>query len=332
LNVFQGKRATIFAYLVGIPRFDSWHTLCTFRPATEGPSENEDLVISSTLWGIIVAGGAEERRRAARGASRHSPVASPATRSVLFRRTLDRATRLIPPERLTAVLVRDHSAYYDIALGGFPGVDRLVQPRWRGSAPEIFLPVLRIARRDPDATVVVLPGDQFIDGEASFMHYVAKAARAVAVRPDLPVVIGAHPGGPQGGSAWIEPGPPVEGVEAFAVRAIARFLPRPSPADVVSLWDGDGLVHTGVIVAKARTLIGLGSRYLPDVLETFEPLERMFGAPEERLMCEAVYEDMPYAAISHALFARVQNVGVLPIAQVLRTSDTGVPVAEALAS
>ena len=286
-------------------------------------------MIPSNLWGIIVAGGAEERRRATRTLARPSQTV---TRSTLFRRTLDRATRLIPPERLTAVVVRDHSAYYDIALGCFPDVHRLVQPRWRGSAPEIFLPVLRIARRDPDATVVVLPGDQLMDGEASFMHHVAKAARAVAARPDLPVVIGAHPGGPDGGSAWIEPGPPLEGVEAFAVRSISRFLPRPTPADVMALWDGDGLVHTGVFVGKACTLIGLGGRYLPDVLETFEPLERAFDAPEERLMCEAVYEDMPFAAISHALFARVQNVGVLPVAQVLRTSHASVPVAEALAS
>jgi mannose-1-phosphate guanylyltransferase len=289
-------------------------------------------VIPSSMWGIIVAGGAEQRRRSPRALPRHPYGPSTATRSTLFRRTLDRATRLIPPQQLMAVVVRDHSAYYDIALGSFPAVSRLVQPRWRGSAPEVFLPVLRIAHQDPDATVVVLPGDQLIDGEASFMHHVAKAARAVAARPELPIVIGAHPGGPDVGSAWIEPGPPLDGVEAFAVRCIARFLPRPTTTDVAALWDGDGLVHTGVVIAKARTLIGLGSRYLPDVLESFEPLERAFGAPEERLMCEAVYEQMPYAAISHALFARVQNVGVLPVAQVLRTSDATVPIAEALAS
>lgn len=288
-------------------------------------------MIATNIWGIIVAGRAG-RRRAMRAPSHDSTHASPATRSTLFRRTLDRATRLIPPERLMAVVVRDHSAYYDIALGSFPAVGRLVQPRWRGSAPEVLLPALRIAHQDPDATVVVFPGDQLIDGEARFMHHVAKAARAVAARPDVPVVIGAHPDGPHGGTAWIEPGPPLDGLEAFAVRSIARFLPRPTAADVTALWDADGLVHTGVVIAKARTLIGLGGRYLPDVLETFEPLERAFGAPEERLMCEAVYEEMPYAAISHALFARVQNVGVLPVAQVLRTSDATAPVAAALAS
>lgn len=288
----------------------------------------------SNLWGIIVAGdaGAADHRCVPRTLPTHAQATSPTPRSSLFRRTLDRATRLIPPEQLMAVVVRDHSAYYDIALGSCPAVDRLVQPRWRGSAPELFLPVLRIARRDPEATAVVLPEDQLIDGEASFMRHVAKAARAVAVRPDVPVVIGAHPGGPDGGTAWIEAGPPLEGLEAFAVRSIARFLRRPTPADLAALWKGDGLVHTGVLVAKVRTLIQLGSRYLPDILETFEPLARAFGAPEERLMCEAVYEDMPYAAISHVLFARVQSVGVLPVAQVLRTSDGTAPIAEALAS
>jgi mannose-1-phosphate guanylyltransferase len=38
----------------------------------------------------------------------------------------------------------------------------LVQPANRETAPGLFLPLLWIARRDPEATVVVFPADHFI--------------------------------------------------------------------------------------------------------------------------------------------------------------------------
>lgn len=128
---------------------------------------------------------------------------------------------------MLAVLARDHSAYYDTELQDLPAVRRIRQPMYRGSAPEVFLPALRIAQEDPHATVVVLPSDQLVEGEARFMNYVGRAAQAVALRLELPVVMGAHPLSPDPACPWIEPGPPIEGLEAFAVRSVKRFLLRP---------------------------------------------------------------------------------------------------------
>ncbi len=268
------------------------------------------LVAHTHLWGVILGGGIGARR-AAPGARTCTPVA----RAEMFRQAVERAARLIDTGRLVAVLSRDHSASYDIALAGLPPIVRVVQPLYRGSAPEIFLPVLKIAHQDPDSTVVILPGDRLVDGEAHLMTSVARAVQAVGVRPDLPLVIGAHPSAPDA-AAWIEPGGPVEGLESYGVRAVRRFLRRPSGAELAALREGDGLVNTHVVIARARVLLRLGRRYLPDVLETFEPLAGAFGAPEESLLCEAVYEQMPYANVSHALFVRAQHMAVLPVAHV----------------
>jgi hypothetical protein len=64
-------------------------------------------------------------------------------------------------------------------------------------------------------------------------------------------------------------------------------------------------------------LLELGRRYLPDVLETLEPLESAFGMPEEDLLCEAVYEGMPSASISRDLLERGGDFAVLPIPDVV---------------
>jgi mannose-1-phosphate guanylyltransferase len=252
-------------------------------------------------------------------------------RPALSRRALERAARLIPPERLVAVLTRGHSVSYDIDLTDLGRIQRVVQPTWRGSAAETFLPVLRIAAADPEALVALFPSSQLTDSEARFMSQVTKAVAAATARPDLPVVIGTSPPSADVGCAWIEPGPDIEGLESYAVRAVRRFVPRPSPAEAVALWEGDGLVNTGIVVAKARTLIALGYRHLPDVLEAFEPLSAAFGAPEEALLSEAVYEQMPYAAVAHALYVQTCEVAVLPVTNVRMWRDRATP-ARAVAS
>ena len=269
---------------------------------------------SNHLWGIVLAGSTEHRPG--------RPRVPSSTRHILFRQALDRAARLIEPDRLYAVLARDHGAYYDTELSDLPGVRRIRQPAYRGSAPELFLPVLRIFNEDPHATVVVIPSDQLVDGEARLMSYVGRAAQAVARRPDLVVVIGAHPLGVEVPCTWIDPGELVEGLEPLAIREIRRFVTRPTRGEAAALYADDALVNTHVVIAKAHALVELGRRYLPDVLETLEPLESAFGLPEERLLCEALYEQMPYADIAHALFARPQHAAVLSVSDVrISTSD-----------
>jgi mannose-1-phosphate guanylyltransferase len=274
------------------------------------------------LWGIVVAGSPSDPPGTSGGPLGPRHAGTGVARPSLFRQTLDRAVRLIAPQRLLAVLAREHVAAYDGELLDIPEIQRVVQPAYRGTAAAVYLPLLKIAREDPEAVIVVLPGNHLVDHGARFMSYVAKAAGAAVARPDLPVVIGAHPRTPDPSQAWIEPGDPVDGLEPCGIRAIRRFLPHPTRADLEALFNGNGLLSTFVIIAKARTLIDLGRRQLPEVLETLEPLEHAFGGPEEALLSDAVYECMPIASLAGQLLERWQEFAVLPIPDVMWRDST----------
>ena len=272
--------------------------------------------VADRLWGIVLAGtGAQHRRWRFFLPSRRPDGVTP------LRAVVDRAADLIPAHRLVAVLARgrDHDAR------GLDHVQRVVQPAYRGSAAEVFLPLAMIARRDPSAIVVVLPADGVGQDEADFLATVGRAAETVAARPDVLLVIGVAPPCPRA-PGWIEPGDVVAGLGAFGVRSVRRFVRRPSFAEISLLQKNGGLVNTGVVVAQAEALLALGRRRLPDVLETLEPLETAFGRPEEHLLREAIYEGMPYADVSHALFAADEPFGVLPVP---RTRARVRPVASA---
>ena len=302
--------------------------MSTVIQLARSPRRERDAVTSVRhLWGIVIAGGSDDRPfpshySAPRG-RRLRAVDSQASREMALVRTLERATRLIPAERLVTVLEREELARHAADLAEFGEVRVVVQPAWRGTAAQIFLPALRIHREDPHATIVVLPHEQILDHDARMMHYVARAARAVDIRPDVPVVIGAPPRSPDPHQPWIEPGEPVEGLETFSIRTVQRFIGSASPREATTLFEGNGLLSTLVIIAKAKTLISLGRTYLPDVLETLEPLEDAFGGPEERLLCDAVYECMPVAGITGGLLERARQLAVLPIPGVVWREDVG---------
>ena len=266
-------------------------------------------------WAIVLTG--DEPPVDACGVGYARGTAARATMLTRARRragALERASRLVPPGQMVAVVTRRHARAWDAELADLPGARRLVQPAYRGRAVELLLPLLRIARRDPSATVVVLPAEHGIDHEARFLRYVSRAVWAVALRPDVPILIGAHPHVPVV-DGWIEPGAPVEGLEELAVHTVKRFVDAASPAERRRLFEGNALTSTLVFVGRAGTLLALAAHALPEVLEALEPLEAAFDSPEESLLCEAVYECMPRAGLGG--FERAPELAVLPLPDVV---------------
>lgn len=266
-------------------------------------------------WAIVLTGDeppADARMsERPRSATQRGPVTASAVRRV---GALERASRLVPPGQMVTVVTRRHVRAWDAQLADLPGARRLVQPAYRGRAVEMLLPLLRIARRDPSATVIVLPAEHGIDHEARFLRYVSRAVWAVALRPDLPILIGAHPRAPMI-DGWIEPGAPVDGLEDLAVHTVKRFVDAASPVERRRLFDGNALMSTLVFVGRAGTLRALAARAVPEVLEALEPLEDAFDTAEESLLCEAVYECMPQAGLRG--LERAPELAVLPLPDVV---------------
>jgi mannose-1-phosphate guanylyltransferase len=271
-------------------------------------------VQSSHVWTIVLTGDTRPapggtRRQGCRTASRW-----PAPVSARVRHTLERVARLSPAGQMFAVVTRRQAAAWDSELAVVPSIRRVVQPVYRGRAAELLLPLLRITGRDPSATVVVLPMDHRVDHGVRFLRYVRRAVWAVAVRPEVPILIGAHPHTAVA-DGWIEPGAPVDGLEDLAVHTVKRFVDDASAAERRRLFESSALVSTSIFVARAGTLLSLAQRALPEVLEALEPLETTFDRSEEELLCEAVYECMPRDGL--AQLERAPELGVLALPDVV---------------
>ncbi len=288
------------------------------------------------VWAIVLAGGEGERMKPfiTRWLGRHCPkqyCAFVGSRS-MFQHTVDRALRLVPPERIVAVVSRDHR---DLVTGQLleRGPARVVyQPANRDTAPGIFLPLTYVAALDPEATVVVLPSDHFAYPEDRLVAAIRDATSAAMGSPGHLVLVGASPDRLELDYGWIlREGRAIQlnGIPVYPVRS---FLEKPERAKAEAAWEAGALWNTLVFAARAETLWTLGWRFLPSLMPLFERLKEVVGTEAESHVLRSIYEAMPQKNISYDLLqCMTEHLSVIELNDVL-WSDWGRPerVAEAL--
>ena len=77
----------------------------------------------------------------------------------LLEETLSRAETVATRSHIVTVVAAEHRRWWEPTLWTLPGENIVVQPQNKGTATGLLLPLLHILRRDPNATVAVLPSD-----------------------------------------------------------------------------------------------------------------------------------------------------------------------------
>jgi len=291
---------------------------------------------SDQLWSIILAGGEGTRLRALvhRWLGRPKPkqyCAFVGTRS-MFQHTLDRASRLTPPERMVTVVAHSHRHDALAQLDGRGSNTLLFQPANRDTAAGVFLPLTYIRARAPHATVVLYPSDHFVYPEARFLDTVRRAVRLAASQPARVVMLGVAPDRLELDYGWIQPGQPLTDLPGEPGQAVHSFLEKPDAAQADAALRTGALWNTLVFAAHVDLLWTLGWHCLPDMMPHFERLSQAIGGPEEGRALEAIYQDMPAKNFSSDLLQRVpEQLAVVELTGVL-WSDWGKPerIAETL--
>ncbi len=269
-------------------------------------------------WIIVLAAGGGNRLRTLLRAPDGTPV--PKQFCVLdgsasmLQWTLGRATRLVSPSRILVVVAREHRRWWEPELADLPPGNVLVQPENRGTAVGILFPLIEVLRRDPDATVAVMPSDHHVADEPRLLESVAKACELAHREPGRTVLLGMTPSGPEPGYGWVVPGPPRG---AGLLREVVIFEEKPDPAMVELLVHRGALLNSFIVAARGRTLLELCRRTLP---ERVARLEAAAGGD-----LGSIYGQLTAADFSRDVLARACGaLAVLPAPE-CGWSDLGTP-------
>src|ERR1700677_2588771 len=111
----------------------------------------------------------------------------------LLQEALRRAASVASLERICTVVAEQHRHWWAPLLSYLPEQNVISQPQNRGTAYGILLPLLRIAERDPDATVVLLPADHYLSDEKVMAGALRRAAAMARADRESIYLLGVEP-------------------------------------------------------------------------------------------------------------------------------------------
>ncbi len=265
----------------------------------------------SRRWAVVLAAGDGSRLRSIARSVSGLPVPkqfwSPDGDVTMLERTLARAGRLVPPERIAAVVAEQHRQWWSPILRERLLPENIVeQPRNRGTAAGILLPVLRIAERHPRARIAILPSDHGVTDEWSLLTSLEEAYDAVERRPERLVLLGMPGQTGDSGYGWITPA----AASSVTVRAIRRFVEKPAHRMACRLQGEGALISSFMLVADVAALLALYRRFLPELWAAFSGY-REDGALSPQSLA-ALYDGLPSCDFSHDLLTpAVDSLDVL---------------------
>jgi mannose-1-phosphate guanylyltransferase len=224
----------------------------------------------------------------------------------LLRATFERLSGLVPTDRIWVVTSAAHARRVRGELPEIPSRNILREPRGRNTAPAIHWASLAAARRDPEATLLVVPADAWVPRAAPYRSAMRKALD-VAESLDRLVLVGVKPSRVETGYGYIEPGGKLEGGPALEVR---RFVEKPSPARAQRfVRGGRHLWNCGIFAWRATVFAEAVNRCLPELTRAFAPLAT--GRTSRRIL-ETAYRRAPAVSVDYGVLEKTTGVAVVP--------------------
>jgi mannose-1-phosphate guanylyltransferase len=283
----------------------------------------------------VLAGGDGKRLqdyiRIARGEDLPKQYVNFVGRRSMLEHTFDRVERLISARQIVTVVSKQHLRHGAVRdqLSRRAPENVIVQPENKETGPGIFLPLMHLYKRCPDATVAVFPSDHFMLEEDRFMDHVAVAAQAVAHDPSRIVLLAMEAQYPEVEYGYVVPRENHGRLNIWGIRNTARFIEKPDPLTARHLVDTGGLWNTMIMVFKVRTLLTILQRLHPTMHEHFSRIYDAIGTLAETRTIDEVYRTLEPINFSKGFLELVaatspETISVLPVLQVF-WSDWGSP-------
>lgn len=281
-------------------------------------------------WALVLAAGDGTRLRAL---TTRNGIATPKQycslrggRSLLGD-ALVRAARCVPRKRVLVVVAEEHRRFWKRELADLPADNVIVQPRNRGTAAGILLPLLTVLERDAEARLAILPSDHFVMRESVMAESLRLALASLEESALGLTLLGITPDAPETGYGWI-----VRKRTPCLLAPVARFVEKPDAATASELFSAGALWNSFLFTARAPALLALYRERLPALLGEFRAA---FGSrPGRAARLASLYATLETSDFSREILqasaARLRLATVPPCGW----TDLGTPerVAQCLAS
>ncbi len=220
-----------------------------------------------SYWAAVLAGGSGTRFWPLSSKRRPKQFLPLAGDTPLLVKSVERLEGLIPPERILVVTGGALVGATEQLLSRLPPENILSEPKACSTAPALAWASWHAWQRDPDAVLLSLHADWYVQDDRAFRQ-VARRALEVAVKHDLLVTVGMQPDRVEIGYGYIVPGEPLE----EGVQLVERFVEKPDSRHAAELIEKGALWNSGLFAWSARRFFVESEEVAPEISPHLELL------------------------------------------------------------
>ena len=272
-------------------------------------------------YAVIMAGGGGTRLWPVSRKERPKQLLPLIGQETLFQSTVQRLEDLFPPERILVVTVKDQVSEMFQQAPSIPEENYILEPAPRGTASVVGLAAAILQKRDPEASMAVLPSDHFIRNRDLF-HYLLRAAFDVAENGYL-VTLGITPTHPSTAYGYIQQGLPLSGGYRYPAYEVKSFVEKPD--EEVSqklLRSGAHSWNSGMFIWRADIILKEINKQMPTLDKALKEIRSVWGTATQDKVLRDCWHALKVETVDYGIMEKAEHVAVLP-AGGLGWSDVG---------
>ncbi len=240
----------------------------------------------------------------------------------LLQQAVQRVSKAIDAKNIYIVTNEVQRAAVLEQLPDVPPEQVVAEPFGRDTAAAIGLGCALIARRDPEAEVVVTPSDHLIRPTSKFVE-ILKAAIGHVRKTDDVVVFGIPPSFPSTAYGYVERGRPLDAKLAVEAYEVKCFREKPDKETAQRFVDsGNFYWNSGIFVWSARRLLAGLEKHLPDTRAGLAEIAAAAGSDHFSAVLHERYEGFEKISVDFAFLEKIER-GLTVIEATYQWNDIG---------
>ena len=262
--------------------------------------------IDDHIYAVIMAGGSGTRFWPRSRIDRPKQLLNITGDEILLIKTIELIKPIIPISRIKIVTTLSQADAVKRTAPEIPYENIIVEPFGKNTAPAIGISALFIERDDPDAVMVILPADHYIEDKSRF-HKTIMASAYQASQGDFLVTIGIPPRGPETGYGYIEADELMD--KKNLIYSVKSFHEKPD-IDTARRFikQGNFFWNSGIFISSASSMLKEIAQYLPHNYTWLMKIRSSIGRPEESGVIREAYKEMEAISIDYGVVERSKNV------------------------
>ncbi len=276
-------------------------------------------------WALVLAAGEGSRLQAltttASGLAIPKQFCSLGRESSLLHDALRRARVVAEPQRTCAIVAEHHQRWWQSLQLDIPASNLIQQPRNRGTATGILLPLLHIVHRDPEAMLLVLPSDHYVRKEDVLADSLRSAMAQLERDRNHVILLGITPDEPDPELGYIV----AEGDSRGSVGAVSEFVEKPNAATARALIARGGVWNSFIFAANGQALLRAFEARCPDLVGELRHIVSSKNSSMRRARLAQLYEELPSLDFSRDILQRSPELLRVVTVPACGWSDLGTP-------